>query len=279
MSPELLRFRYRAVRSPQLIAGSLLILFFILAAFIGPALAPYAATRQQISKRYAFPSGEFLMGTDNFGRDIFSRILHGAMASLQVGIMSVAISLVIGVLLGLLAGYLGGWPDTIVMGVMDVLFAFPAVLLAIAILAVFGAGLSNVILAIGIVNLPVFARLTRGSTLAAKGLLYVEASRSLGVSPLRVTLRHILPNILAPLIVQTSLTVAAAILTEAALSYLGLGVQEPSPSWGNILSAAYGFMQNNPWPSVFPGLAIGLAVLGFNLLGDGLRDVLDPTTR
>ncbi|MCW1967951.1 MAG: ABC transporter permease [Anaerolineae bacterium] len=279
MSSQYLRLRYRAMRSPQFIAGGILILLFVLAAVLGPMLSPYSPTRQQISKRYAFPSLEFLMGTDNFGRDIMSRILHGSMASLQVGIMSVAISLVIGVILGLIAGYWGGWLDTVVMGMMDVLFAFPAVLLAIAILAVFGPGLSNVILAIGIVNLPVFARLTRGSTLAAKNLLYVEASRSLGVSPIRVTLRHILPNILAPLIVQTSLTIAAAILTEAALSYLGLGVQEPSPSWGNILSAAYGFMQNNPWPSVFPGVAIGLAVLGFNLLGDGLRDVLDPTTR
>lgn len=279
MASQYLRIRYRALRSPQFIAGATLIFIFAFAAVLGPLLSPYSPTRQQISKRYSFPSAEFLMGTDNFGRDILSRILHGAMASLQVGVMSVAISLVIGVALGLLAGYWGGWLDTIVMGMMDVLFAFPAVLLAIAILAVFGPGLSNVILAIGIVNLPVFARLTRGSTLAARNLLYVEASRSLGVSPLRVTLRHILPNILAPLIVQTSLTIAAAILTEAALSYLGLGVQEPSPSWGNILSAAYGFMQNNPWPSIFPGVAIGLAVLGFNLLGDGLRDVLDPTTR
>jgi peptide/nickel transport system permease protein len=276
MYPHIKRITYRAARSPQLLSGGFLIVLFLIVAFLGPVLSPYSPTRQQISKRYAFPSLEFLMGTDNFGRDILSRILHGAMASLQVGVMSVAISLVIGVILGLIAGYLGGWIDTGLMSAMDVLFAFPAVLLAIAILAVLGSGLGNVILAIGIVNLPVFARLTRGSTLASRGLLYVEAARSLGVTPFTITLRHILPNILAPLIVQTSLTIAAAILTEASLSYLGLGVQEPAPSWGNILSAAYGFMQNNPWPSVFPGMAIGFAVLGFNLLGDGLRDVLDP---
>ncbi|PJF48324.1 MAG: peptide ABC transporter permease, partial [Candidatus Thermofonsia Clade 3 bacterium] len=220
-----------------------------------------------------------VLGTDDFGRDVLSRILHGAMPSLQVSVLSVAGSLVIGVIIGLIAGYRGGWTDTLLMSLMDVLLAFPAVLLAIAILAVMGTALSNVILAIAIVNLPTFARLARGSTLATRELLYVEAARGLGVPPIAIMWRHILPNIAAPLIVQTSLTIAAAILIEAALSYLGLGIQPPAPSWGNILSSTYGFIQTNPWPSVFAGAAIALAVLGFNLLGDGLRDALDPTTR
>jgi peptide/nickel transport system permease protein len=232
-----------------------------------------------MSQRLKPPSAEYPLGTDEFGRDVLSRILHGAMPSLQVSILSVTGSLIVGVFIGLLAGYRGGWVDTALMSLMDVLLAFPAVLLAIAILAVLGTALSNVILAIAIVNLPTFARLARGSTLATRELLYVEAARSLGVPPLMILWRHILPNIAAPLIVQTSLTIAIAILIEASLSYLGLGIQPPAPSWGNILASTYGFIQTNPWPSVFAGMAIAVAVLGFNLLGDGLRDVLDPTTR
>ncbi|MFC1465993.1 MAG: ABC transporter permease [Candidatus Brachytrichaceae bacterium NZ_4S206] len=279
MNSPLRRALYRAVRSPQFIIGAALVTLFALTAVLGPALSPYSPTAQKMSLRLKPPSTEHVLGTDDFGRDVLSRILHGAMPSLQVSVLSVAGSLVIGVVIGLIAGYRGGWTDTLLMSLMDVLLAFPAVLLAIAILAVMGTALSNVILAIAIVNLPTFARLARGSTLATRELLYVEAARGLGVSPIRIMWRHILPNIAAPLIVQTSLTIAAAILIEAALSYLGLGIQPPAPSWGNILSSTYGFIQTNPWPSVFAGAAIALAVLGFNLLGDGLRDALDPTTR
>lgn len=279
MNSPLRRALYRAVRSPQFIIGAALVTLFALTAVLGPALSPYSPTAQKMSLRLKPPSAEHVLGTDDFGRDVLSRILHGAMPSLQVSVLSVAGSLVIGVVIGLIAGYRGGWTDTLLMSLMDVLLAFPAVLLAIAILAVMGTALSNVILAIAIVNLPTFARLARGSTLATRELLYVEAARGLGVSPIRIMWRHILPNIAAPLIVQTSLTIAAAILIEAALSYLGLGIQPPAPSWGNILSSTYGFIQTNPWPSVFAGAAIALAVLGFNLLGDGLRDALDPTTR
>jgi peptide/nickel transport system permease protein len=273
------RFWQRAIHSPQGLIGSFIVLLFALTALLGPTLAPYKPTTMQMSKRLSPPSATFMMGSDDFGRDILSRILHGAGASFQVGILSVGIALIIGTLLGLLAGQRGGWLDTLLMSAMDVLFAFPAVLLAIAIMAVLGASLSNVILAIGVVNLPVFVRLARGSVLAIKNLPYIEAARSIGVPSLVIAFRHTLPNILAPLIVQASLTVAAAILTEASLSFLGLGNPPPAPSWGNMLSSGYQFMETSPWPAIFPGLAIMLAVLGFNLMGDGLRDILDPTTR
>lgn len=279
MNSPLRRALHRAVRSPQLIIGLTLVSLFVLAALLGPALAPYSPTAQKMSQRLKPPSTEYALGTDDFGRDVLSRILHGAMPSLQVSVLSVTGSLIIGVVIGLIAGYRGGWLDTLLMSLMDVLLAFPAVLLAIAILAVLGTALSNVILAIAIVNLPTFARLARGSTLATRELLYVEAARGLGVPQVMILWRHILPNIAAPLIVQTSLTIAAAILIEASLSYLGLGIQPPAPSWGNILASTYGFIQTNPWPAVFAGIAIAIAVLGFNLLGDGLRDALDPTTR
>lgn len=271
----------RSIRSPQAIIGGIIVLIFAFMAVFGPALAPKSPTAMNFKagQKLAPPGGEFLMGTDDFGRDIFSRILHGAGASFQVGIFSVGIALIIGTILGLLAGYQGGKIDAIMMAIMDILFAFPAVLLAIAIMSVLGPTLQNVIIAIGIVNLPVFVRLTRGSVLSVKNLLYIEAARGLGVPGIVIAFRHILPNILAPLIVQASLTIAAAILTEASLSYLGLGNPPPAPSWGNMLSSGYGFMETSPWPAVFPGLAIMLAVLGFNLLGDGLRDALDPTIR
>ena len=269
----------RLLRSPQGLIGGLITLVFALTALLGPRLAPYSPTAMQMSKRLAPPSPTFWLGTDDFGRDILSRILHGASASFEVGLFSVGIALVIGTLLGVLVGLRGGLLDTVVMNLMDVLFAFPAVLLAIAIMAVLGATLRNVILAIGIVSLPVFVRLARGSTLGVRNLLYIEAAHSIGQRPWPIAVRHILPNIMAPLIVQASLTIAAAILTEAALSYLGLGNPPPAPSWGNMLSTGYQFMQVSPWPAFFPGFAIMIAVLGFNLLGDGLRDALDPTLR
>lgn len=273
------RFMRRASRSPQGIAGFVIVVLFALMALFGPLISPYSPTRQQMSKRLADPGAEFLLGTDDFGRDVLSRILYGAEPSFRVGIFSVGLALLAGLALGIIAGYRGGRVDGALMLAMDVLFAFPAVLLAIAIMALLGPKLENVILAIGVVNLPVFVRLTRASVLSVKGLPYIESARAVGVPSLRIAVRHILPNILAPLVVQTSLTIAAAILTEASLSYLGLGNPPPAPSWGNILASTYGFIETRPWPTIFSGLAIMLAVLGFNLMGDGLRDVLDPTTR
>lgn len=273
------RFWKRFWRSPQAIIGTIIVGLFAFIAFFGPAISPYPYNTMKMTKRLSPPSSEFWLGTDDFGRDILSRILFGAGASWWVGILSVALALVAGTLIGLLAGYRGGWLDNVTMAIMDILFAFPAVLLAIAIMAMLGASLTNVILAIGIVTMPVFVRLTRGSVLAVKNLLYIEAARSTGVPATTIAFRHMLPNVLAPLIVQASLAIAAAILTEASLSYLGLGNPPPAPSWGNMLSSGYGFMQTSPYPAIFPGLAIMLAVLGFNLLGDGLRDVLDPTIK
>lgn len=276
---NLRRFWKRFWRSPQSVIGSLVVSLFAFIAFFGPLISPYPYNTMKMTKRLAPPSWEFIMGTDDFGRDILSRVLYGAGASFWVGILSVVLALFGGTLIGLLAGYRGGWLDNVIMAIMDILFAFPAVLLAIAIMAMLGASLTNVILAIGIVTLPVFVRLTRGSVLSVKNLLYIEAARSTGVSGYVIAFRHMLPNVVAPLIVQASLAVAAAILSEASLSYLGLGNPPPAPSWGNMLSSGYGFMQTSPYPAIFPGLAIMLAVLGFNLLGDGLRDVLDPTIK
>jgi peptide/nickel transport system permease protein len=272
-------FWRRAVRSPQGIVGGVLVLLFALTAIVGPFVSPYAPTTMTMSKRLSPPGGAFMLGTDDFGRDILSRVLYGAGASFEVGILSVAGSLIAGTALGLMAGYRGGSLDTALMSAMDILLAFPAVLLAIAIMAVLQQSLNNVILAIGIVNLPVFVRLARGSVLAIRNLPYIEAARSIGVPGVIIAVRHTLPNILAPMIVQSSLTVAAAILTEASLSFLGLGNPPPAPSWGNMLASGYQFMETSAWPSIVPGAAIMLAVLGFNLMGDGLRDVLDPTTR
>jgi peptide/nickel transport system permease protein len=271
----------RTFRSYQAIIGGIIVLLFAFVAIFGPSLASKSPTAMNMKagQRLAPPSSDFLLGTDDFGRDILSRILYGAGASFQVGVFSVGFALIFGTILGLMAGYQGGKLDGILMSLMDILFAFPAVLLAIAIMSVLGPTLNNVILAIGIVNLPVFVRLTRGAVLSVKNLLYIEAARALGVPAWLIAIRHILPNILAPLIVQASLTTAAAILTEASLSYLGLGNPPPAPSWGNMLATGYGFMETSPWPAIFPGFAIMLAVLGFNLLGDGLRDALDPTIK
>ena len=248
-------------------------------AMLGGLLAPYSFSTQHIRDRLQPPSSTYLFGTDEFGRDILSRLLFGAGISFEVGIISVGISGVAGVILGLLAGYVGGWVDAILTLCMDVLFAFPAVLLAIAIMAMLGSSLPNVMLAIGIVTTPTFMRLVRGSTLTLRKSSYVEAAVSLGAPTPRLLARHIFPNLTAPLIVLASLNFAFAVLTEASLAFLGLGNKPPSPSWGSMVSSSYGFLETDPWPTLIPGIAIALAVLGFNLLGDGLRDALDPRLR
>jgi peptide/nickel transport system permease protein len=261
------------------LTGAALVLLFTAVALLGPHVAPFGFSEQHVRDRLQPPGGAYLLGTDEFGRDILSRLLFGAGISFQVGVISVGISGAAGILLGLIAGFKGGWLDASATLLMDVVFAFPAILLAVAIIAMLGSSLPNVMLAIGIVNTPTFMRVVRGSTLALKRSTYVEAAISLGAPTARVLGRHIFPNLAAPLIVLASLNFAFAVLAEASLSYLGLGNKPPSPSWGSMVSGSYGFLEIAPWAALFPGTAIGLTVLGFNLLGDGIRDALDPRLR
>jgi peptide/nickel transport system permease protein len=261
------------------VVGGTIVGLFAIISVIGPFVAPYDPLDQDVPNRLMAPSLSHWMGTDEFGRDVFSRLLSGAIISFQVGVVSVGLSGVIGVVFGLIAGYFRGKADAGISLIMDVIFAFPTILLAIALVAVLGSSLTNVMLAIGIVNAPTFYRVVRGSVLSVRQSQYVEAAVSLGTPVATIMRRHIFPNITAPLIVHSSLNFAAAVLSEAALSYLGLGNRPPSPSWGLMVSSAYGFLDQAPWATLFPGIAIALIVLGFNLLGDGLRDALDPRLR
>ena len=269
-------FLRRFVRHRLAMVGFFIVLLLVVVAAFGRALAPYDPLGMDFGALFAPPSWAHPFGTDEFGRDIFSRVLYGARISLQVAFIAVGISGTVGVLLGLLAGFLGGWIDELVMRFMDVLFAFPAVLLAITIMAILGRGVGNAMIAIAIVYVPIFARVTRGAVISVRGREYVTAARALGKRPIGIMLRHVLPNALGPIIVQTSLSLAFAILAEAALSFFGLGTQPPDPSWGRMLSEGRGFLRQAPWMGIFPGLAIMLSVMGFNFLGDGLRDLLDP---
>ena len=247
-----------------------------IAAIAAPVIAPYPPDLPDYVNILAPPSAGHWFGTDELGRDVLARIIYGAQTSLFVGVLSVVVAALAGTVLGLLAGYFGHLVDALIMRVMDVIFAFPSILLALAISAVLGPSLTNAILAIAVVNLPVFARLTRAQTLVVRQLEFVEAKRALGFGTYNILLRTILPNILAPVIVQGSLLFASAIITESYLSFLGLGAQPPTATWGNMLRNAIGFMELAPWLAIFPGAAIFLTVLGCNLLGDGLRDRFDP---
>jgi len=249
------------------------------AALGAPLLSRHDPLAMNPRARFVSPEAAHPLGTDQFGRDIWSRVLHGSRTSLGVGLGAVGLSLLIGLVLGSVAAMLEGAADGVIMRAMDVLFAFPAILLALALIAVLGSGVRNVILAVGLVYIPVFARTTRAAVLTIKHQEFVEAVRALGRGELQVFLRHVLPNALAPILVQASVSISTAILAEAALSFLGLGSQPPAPSWGNMLSESRAFMEVAPWTAVFPGLAIMLAVLTFNLLGDGIRDLLDPRLR
>jgi peptide/nickel transport system permease protein len=226
--------------------------------------------------RMTAPNQQYLLGTDDFGRDILSRIIYGSRISLGVGLVSVVIAVLLGTPIGLLAGYSGGWFDEISMRIMDILYSFPGIILAMLITAMLGPSLTNTMISIGIVYAPGFSRVIRGPVLSEKERDYVTASRALGAGHLRILFRHILPNVLAPFIVATTVTFSFALLSEAALSFLGLGAQPPEPSWGTMLLTGKRFMEVAPWTAIFPGIAIMLAVLGSNLLGDALRDVLDP---
>ncbi len=273
------RFFVRLWHNPVGFIGFVIALLVVAAASLGPWLAPYDPLVQSIRERFQGPSAAHFLGTDNFGRDTLSRILYGYRTSILLSLGAVAIATVVGGTLGLLAAYWGGWRDRLIMRLMDVLLAFPIILLAIVVLAVLGPGSFNTGLAIGIVYTPVFARLARGPALTVLRWDYVSAARALGGGAGRILGRHVAPNIMAPMLVQVTLSLSTAILVEASLSFLGLGTQPPTPSLGLMLSESRGTMLISPWVSVFSGLAILLASFGFNLFGDGLRDLLDPTLR
>ncbi|WP_431726880.1 ABC transporter permease [Verrucosispora sp. TAA-831] len=263
-------------RDPLALSGSAVLVLLVVVGVAGPWLAPSGINDVDVDRMFQPPSWSHPFGTDELGRDVLSRVMVAARVSLQVGLVSVGIALAVGVTLGLLAGYYGGWLDNILMRCMDVLFAFPVLLLAVAIVAVLGPGLLTAMIAIGVVYTPIFARVTRAGVLSVREQVFVRAAVSIGASDLRIMGQHVLPNIAAPLIVQTSLSLAFAILSEAALSFLGLGVQPPEPAWGRMLFDGREFVTDAWWLGVFPGAAIFLTVLAFNLVGDALRDVLDP---
>ncbi len=266
------RFR----RSPLALFGTFIIVFFVVLAVFAPQLAPYEpATPDFLSVRQA-PSAEYLLGTDDVGRDVLSRVIFGARASLLAGVISVVIAMLIGVPLGLISGFYGGFWDELIMRFTDAVLSFPFLILAVALAAALGPSLQNAMIAIGIASAPTFIRLTRGQVLAVKAEEYVQAARALGGYDRRIIVRHILPNSFTPLLVQATLTIAQAIIAESSLSFLGLGVQPPTPSWGGMLNVAKGFMAQAPWMAVWPGVSIFVTVLAFNLFGDGLRDALEP---
>jgi peptide/nickel transport system permease protein len=265
-------------RSPAAAIGAALILGVVLVALGAGVIAPHNPVAQ-IAQPLLAPGKEYFAGSDELGRDELSRLIYGARISLYVGILSVSIALALGATSGIAAGFYGGWLDNVLMRAMDVLFSLPAIVLAIAITSILGPSLTNAMIAIGIVYAPTFARIARGPTLAVVNLTYIEAARAVGVPNQRIMLRHVLPNVSPPLLVQTTISLSTAILTEAALSFLGLGTQPPVASWGLMLSAARQYMLIDPWIAILPGVAIALTVLGFNLLGDGMRDVLDPRLR
>jgi peptide/nickel transport system permease protein len=256
--------------------GAAIVLFFVLVAIFAPLIAPYDPLATSWSAVRKPPSWLHPFGTDEIGRDVLSRVIYGTRASLLAGIVSVSISIALGVPIGLVAGYVGGWVDGLLMRITDALLACPFLILAIALAAFLGPDLLNAMVAIGISAMPIFIRLTRAQTLATKVEDYIEAAKAVGNPPWRIVWRHILPNILAPIMVQATLSVAAAIIAEASLSFLGLGQQPPQPSWGSMLNTAKAFLDQAPWMAWWPGLAIFVVVFSFNLLGDGLRDALDP---
>lgn len=266
----------RLARNRLAMLGLAIIAIFVALAVLAPWIAPHDPLRSSFAKRLQPPSAEHWLGTDELGRDMFSRLLYGARISLRVGLISVSIGTVIGVPLGAISAYYGGWVDLIVQRVIDVMLAFPGILLAIVLVSTLGVGLENVMIAVGIVSVPVYTRLVRGSALALKRKDFVEAARAAGARDLVIIARHILPNCVAPVIVQSTLQVGSSILWAAGLGFLGLGAQPPTPEWGTILSRGRQYLLVAPHITTATGLSIMLVVLGFNLLGDGLRDALDP---
>jgi peptide/nickel transport system permease protein len=267
------------LRNPVTVASAIVLLIVVVVAIFAQALAPYGINEIDVPNALQPPSSAHWFGTDDLGRDVYSRVLVATTVSMQVAVVSVAFAFVVGVTLGIVSGYFGGPIDAVLMRIVDVMFAFPVILLALAIIAILGPGLATTMLAIGVVYTPIFARVARGSALAVRVEPFVQVSKTMGTSDAVILRKHVLPNITGPIIVQTSLSLAFAILSEASLSFLGLGVQPPQPSWGRMLFDAQAFLGQAWWMSVFPGAAIFVTVLAFNLIGDGLRDILDPKQR
>lgn len=266
----------RLIRNPKGAVGTSILVLLIVTALFAPVLAPFDPIELHLQDQLAAPSAKYWFGTDELGRDILSRIIFGAAISLQAGLVAVSLAAVIGVITGLLAGYMGGWFDSIIMRIWDTLLAFPAIFLAIGIVTILGPGRINAVIAVAIINMPTFARLVRATTLSVKGTEYVEAARAIGCSNSWLMFKTILPNTIAPLMVQVAIAAPAAILVEASLSYLGLGSQPPEPSWGNMLQSAQAYLYQAPTYGIFPGMAITLVVIGMNYLADGLQDAIDP---
>ncbi|PKL79505.1 MAG: peptide ABC transporter permease [Candidatus Melainabacteria bacterium HGW-Melainabacteria-1] len=268
----------RILRNKSFMLGGSIVVLFLLLAFFPGLFTRYDPLVGDLGQRLLAPSATHWFGTDDLGRDILARVVYGAQISLQVGLISVGIALVIGSLIGVIAGYFGGYLGEVLMRIIDIILAFPSILLAILIVAILGPGLVNAMIAIGIVNVPIYARLLRSTTLQVRNQEFIEAAHAMGASHTRIIWFHIMPNCLSPLIVQATLGIGAAILETAGLSFLGLGAQPPTPEWGTMLSQAKDFIRTAPWTLAFPGLAITLVVVAFNLMGDGLRDLIDPRT-
>lgn len=260
-------------------AGTLLVSLVLLSALFAPIVAPYSPYDLDVSQMLLGPSRAHWLGTDEVGRDVLSRTIFAARISVEVALVAVGVGLIGGAVIGIIAAYAGGLADLLLMRCMELLFSFPAILLAVVLMASLGTSVLNAMIAIGIVFIPGFARLSRASTTAVLSMPYIESARTIGMGNIRILFREILPNVVTPLLVEAAVAFAYAVLLESALSFLGLGAQPPEPSWGNMLNTGRGFMTQAPWLSIVPGLALFLCVLGFNLLGDGLRDVLDPHLR
>lgn len=264
------------LKSPRTIVGAVVLVVIVLAAVFADVISPYPPNQQNLLARLSPPSAENWLGTDHFGRDVLSRIIHGGRVSLQVGFLSVGIALLVGGVMGVVAGFYGGWLDTTISGFVDVLLALPAFLLALAIVAALGPSLINVMIAVGVANVPQFARITRSAVLQVAEIDFVTAAQALGSRDRRVMFKHIVPNALGPVIVQVTLSLAGAILAAAGLSFLGLGAQPPTAEWGSMLNSARPYIRDAHWSVTFPGIAIMVTVLALNMVGDGLRDALDP---
>ena len=269
----------RLVKNPIIPIGVVIIIIMIFVGTFSPYLSPYKPSKMNPRYRREAPSKQYWLGTDRLGRDILSRMIWGTRVSLVIGVLAVAFALIVGLTIGMVSGYYGGMLDEVLMRAMDIIFAFPSLLLAISLIAVTGPSMRNIIFVVAVIRIPRFARILRASVLTIKATEFVEAARALSKSDIGIMLQHILPNCIAPLTVEASLSIATAIITESALSFLGLGVRPPTPSWGQMIADGRSELFTAPWIVIFPGLAIMLTVLGYNLLGDGLRDALDPRLR